>query len=464
MPRCDQPGRVRVRELRRDRRLARHRQRRSGGRHGLDSPPGTRPSPSSDGLDLSQQIAADPNAQQCYVTQWFRYGYGRLEGLDDICTVEQLDAHGAESGYNIQELLVALTKTRTFRYRAVRGDAMNRRFFLKGALGAVVGLPVLPSLVWPQRARAGGAGATTRFITSSRAMASRWSGSGPIRTTAPSARSPAARWSPLQPYAGRLLLPRGIHMVPRGFGWDPGGGDDHGKGMGCKLTAQELDYGSAYAVGESVDQYIARNLNQGGGEALTLVVGWRSNSVLGHISYRGNQQPVTGEGNPWYAYQDFMNISDVDQEAIDRLFNRRQSVLDLVGPEYEYLMSRDLSQADRDKLDMHFQAIRDLEVTAGDAASCARCRPTARPSSPTSTPARWPPTASSSASARCRWTSWRSPSRAAPTARRPCSGGRARAVPSSRGTVWTTTTTTTSCRTATRPTTAPDRPSPATRT
>jgi hypothetical protein len=46
---------------------------------------------------------------------------------------------------------------------------------------------------------------------------------------------------------------------------------------------------------------------------------------------------------------------------------RRQSVLDVVREDFEDLRSADLSKADREKLEMHFDSIRDLETSMGEA-------------------------------------------------------------------------------------------------
>ncbi|WP_437754524.1 DUF1592 domain-containing protein [Sorangium sp. So ce1389] len=70
-------------------------------------------------IDLVKQLAESPVAQRCYLTNWYRYGNARQLSREDACTIEDLDAKLVESGYNIKELLVALTQTRTFRYRAV---------------------------------------------------------------------------------------------------------------------------------------------------------------------------------------------------------------------------------------------------------------------------------------------------------------------------------------------------------
>ncbi|HTN86333.1 MAG TPA: DUF1592 domain-containing protein [Sorangium sp.] len=70
-------------------------------------------------VDLVKQLAESPVAQRCYLTNWYRYGNARQLSREDACTIEDLDKKLVESGYNIKELLVALTQTRTFRYRAV---------------------------------------------------------------------------------------------------------------------------------------------------------------------------------------------------------------------------------------------------------------------------------------------------------------------------------------------------------
>ena len=103
---------------------------------------------------------------------------------------------------------------------------------------------------------------------------------------------------PIASYAPKILLPRGLHQVPRGFGRDPSGGDDHSRGVGCKLTAAPLaDTTERYAQGVSVDQVIAKAVNPNGQGALNLMVGYRSKDVLGCISYvdvRPAGEPVPG--------------------------------------------------------------------------------------------------------------------------------------------------------------------------
>jgi hypothetical protein len=242
---------------------------------------------------------------------------------------------------------------------------VKRRNFLRGACGVVLALPFLESLN-PKGAEAGPNDPDKRlivFFMCNGMNLSRFWPTTPYGALTDASFAADRSIAPLAAYRDKLLIPRGIHMVPRGFGWDPGAGDDHAKGMGHKLTAQPLVDGSQYAAGISVDQLIAQRLNAPNTPALTLLVGSKSDSVLGHISYMGSEQPVTGENNPWLAYQDLIGVANLDEEALARLTKRRESVLDLVSGEYEALLSRDLSKSDREKLDMHFTTVRDLELS-----------------------------------------------------------------------------------------------------
>lgn len=73
----------------------------------------------TDAIGMIDQIADSQDGQRCYLTQWFRYGFARGEQPVDRCTLDELHAALSGEGYNIQELLVELTKTTAFRYRAV---------------------------------------------------------------------------------------------------------------------------------------------------------------------------------------------------------------------------------------------------------------------------------------------------------------------------------------------------------
>ncbi|MBC8069812.1 MAG: DUF1588 domain-containing protein, partial [Deltaproteobacteria bacterium] len=71
-------------------------------------------------VEMIGQLAESPAAKRCYLKQWFRYASARVEGEGDACTLDGLHTSMLESDYDVQELLVALTQTVSFRYRAAQ--------------------------------------------------------------------------------------------------------------------------------------------------------------------------------------------------------------------------------------------------------------------------------------------------------------------------------------------------------
>jgi Protein of unknown function (DUF1552) len=245
---------------------------------------------------------------------------------------------------------------------------LRRRAFLRGVGGVIVGLPFLEALAPKAHAQSGGA--VKRFgvfFCCNGVNMSKWfptSGYGPLTAAGLLGTTNEA----LTPHAAKLLFPRGIHMSPRGYDQDGGGGDDHGKGMAHKLTAQFASEDEWLAQGESIDYHLARQINPGPEGArrppLNLMVGYSANyKGLDYISYSGPGKAVQAINNPWTAYKQFMNLGvTMDSgEAEMRIAKRRQSVLDLVGEQFNDLKRGPLSKADKDKLDQHFSYIRDLE-------------------------------------------------------------------------------------------------------
>ncbi len=244
----------------------------------------------------------------------------------------------------------------------------RRRAFLRGLGGVAVGLPFLESLA--PKAHAQAAAPIKRFgvfFCCNGVNLDRWFPTGPYGALTAESLSGTAN-EPLVPHAAKLLFPRGLHMSPRGYGQDGGGGDDHGKGMAHKLTAQFASDDDWLAQGESIDYYLARHINPGpeGGRRppLNLMVGYsQDRRGLNYISYSGPNQAVQAINNPWTAYKQFMNLgaSPGSQEAELRIQKRRQSVLDLVTEQFDDLKRGPLSRADKDKLEQHFSFIREIE-------------------------------------------------------------------------------------------------------
>lgn len=142
--------------------------------------------------------------------------------------------------------------------------------------------------------------------------------------------------------------------------------DGHAFGALQGLTAQgpvvEGTGASAEAAGESIDHRIGRELNPSGRDSLFLYAG-RTGGHLGGpcISYRGAGARRAAIHDPLLAYQLMMGLGDHQVEAI---MARQHSANDYVRERIHALRSDPkLSTDDRRRLDMHQEAIRELEQT-----------------------------------------------------------------------------------------------------
>lgn len=68
-------------------------------------------------VELAARFSSSETVQQCMLRQWFRYAYGRGERLADACQLQTLFQHFRGTGYDLRELVVALTQTENFLYR-----------------------------------------------------------------------------------------------------------------------------------------------------------------------------------------------------------------------------------------------------------------------------------------------------------------------------------------------------------
>ena len=118
---------------------------------------------------------------------------------------------------------------------------MKRRQFLKGAAGAALAAPFLPSLM-SRKAFAAGATGPQRlviFYTQNGCLTNRWFPkveNGAIDATAMA----GTTLQPLSDLAGKLLFARGLAMFPKGT--VNGYFDPHDQGLGSKLTCAPTNY------------------------------------------------------------------------------------------------------------------------------------------------------------------------------------------------------------------------------
>lgn len=244
----------------------------------------------------------------------------------------------------------------------------GRRAFLRGAGGVALGLPFLESVMPAHAAPEVG----TRFAIWCRqanGVAQAFTDEperfwprdlGPLTTAGLEGQTERAVTA-LSAHAADLIVIQGLK-----FGF-PGNGCGHSGGGNQVLTAARVSDdpsgNESLAMGESIDNRIARELNAEGREPLTLYTGRKASYLPEVLSYRGPKMIRSGENNPFNAYMRMTGLSGMDVDVVNRIRERRASVNDLVRDQLgELLSSSDLGMEDRRRLDLHLSSIRDLEV------------------------------------------------------------------------------------------------------
>ncbi|HEX6277048.1 MAG TPA: DUF1552 domain-containing protein [Polyangiaceae bacterium] len=271
---------------------------------------------------------------------------------------------------------------------------VNRRAFLTA--GAVaVGLPFLEGLpsrsAWAQNT----APVFTFFVVGQNGVVGKNffpSATGAL-TTAGLAGASGMATSVLSAHAANLLFIKGINYPqpgPRSCG--------HAEGNVQTLTglAPGSTGNTAYAAGPSADTLIAKALNAP--DPLALYSGAKG-FIAERISFKaaGAGQVRAADQNPYTLYSKVVGLAGMNTggtsgtgstagtggtsstDAIAReLANKDKSVNDLVRAELNELRANPaLSNADRLRIDQHFQAIRDIEVGMGGMGGSMPTTPTA---------------------------------------------------------------------------------------
>lgn len=249
---------------------------------------------------------------------------------------------------------------------------MDRRRFLFGLGGAALALPFLEGL----GARSSRAGDPPPFkfaifVRQANGVQQKenaeperyWPSTlGPVSTASLTADSDRAL-TELAAYGSRLTIVKGVKFA------FPGNGCGHSGGGNQCLTAAKVSAdpsgNKSLAMGESIDNRIARELNPDKAEPLTLYAGMMAGYIDEVLSYRGPMQLRAAERNPYNAYKRLFGLATPGDVALERKAAGRKSVNDLVRTQMKALLARtDLSSGDRDRLDLHFSSIRDLEIKA----------------------------------------------------------------------------------------------------
>lgn len=244
----------------------------------------------------------------------------------------------------------------------------SRRAFLVGATGVCVGLPILESLHFPLRARAGGVRTPfALFVRSGNGVQQAWNDEpenfwprtpGPISTSSLTGVDADRAVSELAPWASRLNLLRGVE---RSFGTPACG---HSESIVQCLTGTDSTGGTAnnpLAFGQSADWRIADELHPGR-DPLVLMAGPRETYIGPSISWRRPMMRATSIHDPRVVYMSMMGISMDDPNSV-LLASRRTSTNDLLRAEFDALLrAPQLSSWDRQRLEDHRTAIQETEA------------------------------------------------------------------------------------------------------
>lgn len=250
--------------------------------------------------------------------------------------------------------------------RTTMPNALNRRDFLKmlgAGTAASACLPLLESV-----GMAANGQFPTRFIvffSANGTIRERWRPEGD-----------ANNWSfksgdileALNPFKSDLLVVEGVDMISA----RNGPGDGHQTGMGHMLTGIELLPGdikggcdscpaAGFSSGPSVDQFIADKLYNGESfKSLDFAIQAGGPNNWSRMSYAGSDRPVDPQQNPHTAYERIFATVGQDKAKLERIRNRRQSVLDFVREDMTAIEKK-VSGKDRERIEQHHTAIRELE-------------------------------------------------------------------------------------------------------
>lgn len=250
---------------------------------------------------------------------------------------------------------------------------LGRRIVLRGIGGAVVALPFLESVGRPRAARADDETSYAVFFRQANGVAAAqntdelgaeperfWPREfGPLTTDTLRDRS----LDELADYRSQLLVLGNVNDQSFDYG------DGHARGALQCLTARGPTVtgagGDSEAAGESLDHRLGKELNADARDSWFMYAGQNGGWLGGPcISYRGPGDRRSPIHDPLEGYMTLVGgDAGLSAEAQRQIAERGRSVNDLVRAQLTRLMSTPaLSRDDRDRIELHQAAIRDVEV------------------------------------------------------------------------------------------------------
>jgi hypothetical protein len=258
---------------------------------------------------------------------------------------------------------------------------LSRRTFLRGSFGVVMALPFLEGLYRAPNAFANNSRPVYFVAVRSGNGVAQRTGSEPERFW-PFERGQLTREMLLRTdgngdirAVGELADWHEKILVVDGCAYNfPGNGCGHSGGGNQCLTAatvsEEPRVNRSLSTGESIDYYLQRMQRPEDPEPLTLMGGRTSsylNEVLSYappLSGQPNARLRAAERNPWEVYKAIFGdpASTADDFLHNQIAEQRRSVNDIMREQLEGLKRNSgLSQADRMRIELHQDSIRDLE-------------------------------------------------------------------------------------------------------
>ncbi|MBX3190887.1 MAG: DUF1552 domain-containing protein [Labilithrix sp.] len=265
--------------------------------------------------------------------------------------------------------------------------AFSRRKFLIGIGGAVVGLPFLEGLA-PKTAKGAdppaqsfalfyrrGNGVQQGIFTKDDYLPAyqqnqeveRWwpmqSATTPISFGNLATFGPISALNELEAYVSKTTVIKNLRHPYGTENGHPEGFIQGLSGAGVLYVNNQPSFTQCSPLGETLDNRLARELTPLAPQSLYM--GAKTSNVSGVSWFKsgGTLFPRSAQENLLSIYNELFLPLAADQAARELLISRRKSVNDLVRDDLESLKNDPrLSGADRDRLAVHFDGIRDMEV------------------------------------------------------------------------------------------------------
>ena len=244
---------------------------------------------------------------------------------------------------------------------------VNRRLVLRGLGGVAVGLPMLDIF----EPRGASAQAATRPVYSALMLQQNgavqgngndpdmfWPGAlGAIDKATLAGRDAAQTIAELADYADKIACVQGMDFH---YSNNHDGGPIAAS-CGSPIKGSGT---SQLPTTESVDVFIANAMTPGT-PPLTLYAGVKGTFRDDAFSFNKGGVLRIGDNNPFNVYKRLVGMQGMDPMMVDKIAQRRLSVNDLIKSDLSALLARtDLSKEDRDRLDLHFTSVRELEMNS----------------------------------------------------------------------------------------------------